>query len=300
ALEAPFRRMLERYGLDAADWDKIRATPLEEDLGATWLKPRSIEDPVLQRRVMEMILAETDMAVPVPGIRQQALINSRAKRGTWLGELLRTGFQFKSFPVTVMFLQGQRIMGQQGWNRAAYATGMIALTTAAGALAIDMKDVAKGRDPRPHADWEFWLEAAFQGGGAGIYGDFIRSSESRFGSGIDDTLKGPAWQTAATIESLTLDPLWALKEGKDPKIGKKAVRALRSETPGGSLWYLRLGFERLLADQLQEWADPDYRQSWRRMERDADKRGQEFYWAPGETAPDRAPDISNLFEGQDQ
>lgn len=301
ALEPNFRRFLQRYGFDAAEWDRIRATPLQSERGAEWILPHAIEDREIRMRLMEAILTEVDHAVPVPGLRQMAVINARAKKGTWLGELLRTGFQFKAFPVTVMMMQGQRAMALQGWERMRYAASMAVLMTAAGALSVWMKDISKGRDPR-RADGQFLLEAFAQGGGGGIYGDFVRSSQDRFGSGFEETLKGPAWRSAAALESLTLGAIGAARRGENVNYGRRAVKALGAETPGSSLWTTRLLFEREMLDTMQEWTDPGYRQSWQRTERAArDQYGQGFWWAHGEAAPERAPDLSTIIlEGAEQ
>lgn len=299
ALDAPFRNFWIRHGFDAADWDRIRATPLAEERGAQWFLATNVADQQLRTRLLGAILYETDYAVPVPGLRTQAAINARAKKGTWLGELLRTGFQFKSFPVTVMMQQGQRIMAMQPWSRAGYAVNMFILMSTAGVVTLWLKDIAKGRDPR-ELDGQTLLEAFAQGGGGGIYGDFIRSSQSRFGSGFEDTLKGPAWQTAATLERLTLGAIAADRRGDNVNYGGRVVRALRSELPGGSLWYTRLAFERLVLDQLQSMIDPHYARSWGRMAQRARDQGSGFWWAPGELTPERAPDLSAAIGGEQQ
>lgn len=295
-LDAPFRRMFERYGFDAEAWDAIRRTPLTDELGAKWLQPASIADRKLGERVMAMILSETDFAVPVGGLEINAAVHGAFKSGTILGELGRTAFQFKSFPVTVTMLHARRMMAVTSWQgRAGYLAALLGLTTVAGAVALQMKEIAKGKDPRPMTDWTFWGAAAAQGGGAGIYGDFLKGSESRFGQSVTDVLKGPAWQTAETINALTLDAGWdAFDPDTEVKYGARVSRALRSEVPGGSLWYGRLAFERMVLDQLQEQIDPDYRQSWRRMEKRADEHDQEYYWRPG-ASTSRAPDFSNAL-----
>ena len=65
---------------------------------------------------------------------------------------------------------------------------------------------------------------------------------------------------------------------------------MRQNTPGGSLWYIRLAYERMLLDQLQMMVDPDARAAFHRQKRNRKRDyGQEFWWAPGETAPRRAP-----------
>lgn len=295
-LDPRYRRMLQRYGIESAEWDAIRATPLREERGATWLYPMDISDTRLGDRVLGMIQAETDIAVPVGGLELSALVNSTFRPGTWLGELGRTAFQFKGFTATVTLLHARRMMAMTTWQgRAGYMLGLMILTTMAGALSLAMKDLAKGKDPRAMDNWAFWGQAAAQGGGAGIYGDFLKSSESRFGASFSDTFKGPAFATFDTLNSLTLDAMWDAAAGENVNYGRRLTRAVRGETPGGSLWYMRAAFERLLIDQMQEMADPDYRKAFDRMEKRAAEQGQAYWWRPGETAPDRAPDLANAL-----
>src|SRR5438094_1465431 len=63
-----------------------------------------------------------------------------------------------------------------------------------------------------------------------------------------------------------------------PKVGRFASKY----APGGNLFYSRLAVQRLLWDQLQQAADPDANQSFRRIMQSARKDyGTEFWWRPG-------------------
>lgn len=295
-LDAPLRRALERNGIGADGWERIRKTPLEVERGVPWLLPANIEDRALGDRLLQMIQGETDFAVPVADLRTRAMMNSVAPRGTWFGEIARTALQFKTFGISMMLTHGRRMIEQGAWNGAKYAAGLFIGTTVMGALALQMKEIAKGKDPRPMDDdhkSEFWGAAALQGGGFGIFGDFLGSSENRFGGGLGSTLLGPGVQTASNVGNLTIGNAARAIRGDKTNVGRDAVKLLKQETPGGSLWYARLGLERLVLDQLQEAVDPDYRDSVRRMKKKADERGQEFWWEPGELAPERAPELQN-------
>lgn len=283
-LDPRFRTTLERYGFDAADWDLIRKTPLEIDRGVPWIKPQNVEDPALGDRLLEMILTETDYAVPMPDLRTRAMFNSIAPRGTIGGELVRSALQFKSFGVSVMISQMHRIMEQTAGNAARYAAGLIIATTVMGGLAVQLKLTKDGKDWRPMDDPKFWGAAALQGGGFGIFGDFLGSATNRFGGGFAQTLAGPLAQDVDNIMSAATakDPVWPL------------LKTLKQAAPGQSLWYLKLGMDRLIADEIQQATDPNYRRSWRRMERFAREQQTQYWWAPGETAPERAPDLDNL------
>lgn len=314
ALDPQFRDLLRRYDIGPAGWDAIRATPTKRERGADWIMPRDIADQALGDRVYEMIATEADFAVPTPDIRVRALTNMVAPKGTWVGEMMRTGFLFKGFGIGMILMQSRRIAeasSQGGWAAGKYAAGLFIATTLAGALAMEAKGVLAGKNPQPVGgvpgltqeqldaiargeapkasyDQKFWASAAAQGGGFGIFGDFLYSSTNRVGGGLAATLAGPTVQTAQNlVDAVT---------SKRP--GWKLLKAVRDELPGGSIVGLRLAFDREVMDQIQQQIDPDYRAAWRRMAQRAADQGTDYWWAPGDTAPESAPDFSNLQPAQ--
>jgi hypothetical protein len=294
ALDPAFQRALNRYGIGEARWDAIRRTGKREEDGADWIFPQDIKDREAAEALMDFVQSETDMAVPVPDLRTRALIARAGAPGTWTGEILRAGFLFKGFPLSILMLHGRRMFDQTGgWNQARYGLTLMALLTAGGAVSIQLKELAKGRDPRDMDNRKFLGAAALQGGGLGIFGDLLGQDENRFGGGIGATLVGPAVQTASNVKALTTDNLIAWLDGDDktkPNVGKDAMKIVRQEVPGSSLWYTRLAYERLFADQVQNWIDPDAADAYKRMEKRAEDQGS-GYWAPPGTASGwRSPD----------
>lgn len=307
-LDGKLSRAMQRHGISAADWDAIRGSALEEYKGAAWLLPQNVEDRGAGDRLMQWILTETDYAVPVADLRTRAVMNSVAPKGTWVGEIARSALLFKTFGISLILTHGRRMVQQAPANAIGYALAFTAATTIGGALAMQLKEIAKGKDPRPIPgpdqdpldSAEFWGAAMLQGGGFGIFGDFLGSAENRFGGGVASTLGGPLAGTATNVTglafSLAKQPLGDDKANP----GRDLVKIIKQETPGSSLWYSRIAFERLLADQLQQQIDPNYRRSWRQIEQRARERGQDFWWEPGETSPQRAPAIENAWGGNDQ
>ena len=174
--------------------------------------------------------------------------------------------------------------------------------TILGALAIQMKETAKGRDPRDMTSVEFWAFAITQGGGAGIFGDFFFSDVNRFGGGIAETLAGPGVSFLDDMLRFSVGNARELALGEDTRAGRELVGLLRNFTPGGSLWYLRLAYEREVLDQLQQVIDPEASQSFRRRIQSARQYDTQFFAPPGSSAIQgkgslRAPDISNALGG---
>jgi hypothetical protein len=285
-LEPRQRSALARYGMDGADWDALRSAPMDTDGGVEWLSPHNVGDPELASRFMEMIHEETDIAVPVADLATRAFVNSKLERGTVMGEVGRSLFQFKSFGVSVLIRQAQEIMAMQGAQAARYAGGLLIGTTLMGALAMQLKAIAAGKDPRPMEDEAFWGAAILQGGGFGIFGDFLHSSQSRAGNGFAQTLAGPMVDDAQGIANVI--------GSKHPE--RRLVQEAKGFIPGNTLWYTRLAFDRMVADQIQQAIDPDYRKSWKRLDKYAAEQGTGYFWRPGEGQPARAPDFSNALE----
>jgi hypothetical protein len=298
ALDPAYQRTLGRYGIGDGVWDAIRATEKRTDQGGDWIFPQDIKDRAAADALMDFVLSETDYAVPVPDLRTRALMNDVATPGTWVGEIVRSAFLFKSFPLSILMLHGRRMLDQEGpWNKAKYALTLMGMLTAGGALAIQLKELAKGRDPREMDNRKFLGAAALQGGGLGIFGDLLSSDENRFGGGIGSTLLGPAVQTVSNVKALTIDNIIAALDDDEktkPNVGKDAAKVIRQEIPGSSLWYTRLAYERLFADQVQKWIDPKAEEAYGRMEKRAAEQGGGYFAKPGELPGSwRAPDFEN-------
>lgn len=284
----PFRKQLERYGFDASSWERIRSTPHEDVGGTKWLLPENIEDRALAERLSEMVATETDYAVPTASIRITSAINSTLRRGTWIGEIGRSVLLFKSFPLTVMWMHGRRFIEQQGVDKARYAANLMISTTLMGAVALQLKQIASGKDPQEMDDPTFWGKAVAQGGGLGIMGDFLNNATSRFDQDFWTSALGPVVGAVDDVRRVARPG----NEGRDLR------RLIQSNTPGSSLWYAKLAFQREVLDQMQMQTDPEYFNSFDRMEQRAREDGSAYWWRPGETAPDRAPDFENAIAGE--
>lgn len=304
-LDAGFRGMMERHGLNARDWDAIRATPVQQWRGSDWLFAQDIENRDLGDRVLAMLGSEQDRAVPMNDFETRAVTNDSLRRGTALGETVKTSLLFKGFGIAMLANQGRRIMGIQGWgNRARYLASLTATMTLAGAATIQFREIANGRDPRPMDPTTpegraFWAAAAIQGSGFGIASDVLGLVvEPRLGSWAK-YLTGPAVDSIQNVGTLGFKGAMGVGYAagltdKDPNFGGSLAKTLREEMPGGNLWYSRLAFQRLVSDNLSAALDPNYLRARSQMEKRARDNGSDYWWRPGELTPDRAPDVANV------
>jgi hypothetical protein len=231
----------------------------------------------------------------VPGLLSATII-ADSKPGTIGGELLRSSAMYKSFTLSVLFNQIRRIRMIEGnGGRAAYFAQYLAAMTLMGAVAIQLKESAKGRDPRPMDEGRFWGAALLQGGGLGIFGDFFGATTSRAGGGLAETAAGPVVGLGSDIGRAVSSNIARAAEGKDPLIGRDVVNLARRYNPTASLWYTRLAMDRLLWDQLQQVLDPEAEDLWRRQEGTQRKSfGNASWWRRGQTSPDRGPNLDAI------
>jgi hypothetical protein len=302
-MDPAFRDFMERNGITEHDWSTLSWITPHDDRGARYMRPQDMEmiDQDLATRYMAMIHRFTKMAVPEPTVRARAAILGETRAGTMSGEFMRIASQFKGFSVGVIFLHGMdiyRTIGGGNWRSGAYrAGGLLTTMTLLGGMALQIKEVINGKDPRDMRDPAFWAAAFLQGGGIGIYGDFLFADVNRFGGGLESTIAGPLTSRADNLRNLTIGNIAELASDKDTNFGREAVRALRENTPGGNIWYLRLAYERVFLDQLQRLADPRAHTSLRRKVQNRRRDyGQEYWWTPGQASPHRAPDLGQAVE----
>lgn len=296
------REALKRYNIGRDEWERFRQLEPMDYRGARYLRPldaiEQLGDEDLAAKLLAMIHTESNFAVPVPDARVRAITTMGQSAGTWAGEGARALFQFKSFPLTVILTHAIRgaTIGRWG-SLLGYTGGAFIATSIIGALAIQSKEISRGKDPRPMDDPKFWVAAMAQGGGAGIAGDFLFSPVSRFGQGPFITALGPSVGLGDDLLKLTLDNVKQAVAGDDTNFADELVQFTSRNLPGSSIWYSRLVLEREIFDQLRLLADPKRaRESWRRtLSRRRKEFGQDYFWRPGETAPDRGPDFSNAL-----
>ncbi|MBH1564726.1 hypothetical protein I5U69_17515 [Stenotrophomonas maltophilia] len=308
AIDAADHRILLSKGITDSDYKVWKLAQLEDWGGGndTMLTPDSIYripdsalasmgDPTTLRqnaatRLLGVVLEETDMAVIEPGARERALMMSGLQRGTWKGELARSVFLFKSFPIAMLTRHLQRGWSMPtGTGRAAYLAALIASTTVMGAMSMQISEVLTGRYPRKMTDGRFWVAAMLKGGSLGLYGDFLFSDTTRYGQGPVASLLGPVVGLFESAFGLTQGNAVKAAQGKEVDAGAEAVRFAKSNMPGANLWYSKAVMDHLIFHQLQEYFSPGY---LRRMKQRSEREfGQKYWWEPGEAVPDRAPNL---------
>lgn len=305
--ELPFNRVMERYGITPDEWDAFRNnTPTwnpRQDV--SFMRPIDIlqtdlpNKQQLYRKMQAMIFEEARKMIPEATIEGAVSLKDTTRPDTLVGSLLYSFAMYKNFPVSFAMIYGRLGMTSRSVKgRLAFYAGLGAAMTMVGALGTQMREVARGRDPLPMDNAAFIGKAFLSGGALSIWGDFLFSGVNAYGQGPKDMVAGPLVALLGDTTSLALGDAfqWADTVGslnnKEFKstTAAKAVEWAKRYTPGTSVWWARLALERQVWDRLQEIADPNaYKKRKSQMRKQERDYGNEYWWAPGQSAPDRAP-----------
>jgi hypothetical protein len=316
ALDAGDRQRLIAKGWQPDEWAVVRAAELEDWRGTPMLTPAAIyrveSAPLALRervasRLLGTIVDESEYASLNPDLTTRTIQAGGRERGTGTGELWRSAMLFKSFPIAMLSRHWGRVIDAQApltpASRLAYAGALTFGLTVFGALAIQLKDLAAGKDPRdmtgdqgddPARLAKFWGAAFAQGGGGGFLADMLMAGIGRQGqSGATAMLGNVAGPVIGSASELVYDVgienIREASQGKDTHAGAEFVRWLRGHTPAVNLWYWRLAVGDQLFHNVQEAINPGYLS---RVQQRAQKEwGQQYWLMPGADMEPRAPDF---------
>lgn len=318
ALPKDFSRAISLYGIDAGKWDIIRSLPQKLADGRNYLTPEGIDDvpddaivayltakgkktsPYAIREMREEIKSQFrtffsdrgSFAVLEPDAQTRAYLNQGTDPGSPLGIIARFVTQFKSFPAAfIQKVAARDIYGRgsdtlreamKNTNGEMAAFGqMFVWTTLFGYGALQLKEMAKGREPRVPEDLPGFAKlvqaSMLQGGGLGIYGDFLFGEmRNRYGQTPVSNLLGPTFGTVNDV----MDLYGRAKNGDD--LAGNAVRVILNNTPFYNLFYTKPVIDYLIVYRMQESLSPGY---LRRMEERIQKENNtSFIFPPSEYA----------------
>lgn len=317
-LDALDRELIEKTGLNERAWEVMRlADPVVDRKGNQLMSARSIYeipdsdltrfgDPQKVRdevatQFQAHLLDEQGMAVVEAGLRERTWMSAGQRKGTGMGELVKSMLQFKSFPAAFLMRHGSRAMAQDGVKgKAAYGVSLFAMTTLLGALAVQLKELANGNDPStmwdsddPQKAMNFWTRSAIQGGGLSILGDILVAGTDTSGRSASDFMVGPLGSDVKAVLGLTVGNLTQYYDDKDTNAANEAFRLLKNKIPAQNLFYTKAATNRMIFDEMQDMIAPGYREKLlRKAERQHDRTR---FW--GDDVGDiQMPDFSELIK----
>ena len=192
--------------------------------------------------------------------------------GTIPGEAIRFMGQFKGFPFAVYQKTVGREMGAWREGRKIEAmfgvARLIAGTALFGYMSMTAKDLMSGKTPRDPLKWKTFGASMLQGGGLGIYTDFLFGNIQNSTS-LLSTIGGPIPTEAIKIISAINYAI----NGSGGRAGKLAYASIKDNIPFLNLFYLKTALDYAIGYQMMETLSPG---ALKRMEKRMEKSGQEF------------------------
>lgn len=322
-LNAMDRELIEKTGLNERAWEVMRlADPVVDRKGNQLMSARSIYeipdsdltrfgDPQKVRdevatQFQAHLLDEQGMAVVEAGLRERTWMAPGTRKGTAMGEIMKSMLQFKSFSASFLMRHGSRTMAQQGvQGKAAYAIPLVAMTTILGGLVVQLNELKNGNDPAtmwdsddPDKTLDFMKRSFVAGGGLPVLGDILVAGMDTSGRDAGDFIAGPFGSDFKRILSLTIGNATQSANGIESNWLNEAYRFAKSKIPAQNLWYTMAATNRMIFDNFQDMIAPGYREKLlRKAEREHDRTRWlgDFDWGSGFDEA-RAPDFERLTE----
>jgi hypothetical protein len=309
ALPARLQTTLQRYGIEAAEWNAIRRVEKRAADGKDYVLPGEIaalpDDAIahlaktgtetelgriredLRSKLGSYIIDQTREGMTESRASDRAFGTLGTNPGTFAGEAVRLLMQFKQYPMTFVRRSVGRELLRDGVDVAGLAH-LIVATTLLGYVSMTAKELAKGRNPRNPQDAGDYAKLVFaamqQGGGLGIYGDFLFGEANRLGGGFVGTLAGPS--IGGTIEDVHR-LLASIRDGSTTKsrgqiAAAEGLQVAKNNAPFVNLFYTRMVLDYFIVHRLQEAVNPGY---LRRYEQRVKKENNQTFWLRPTASP---------------
>lgn len=293
-IEPEMKEAFARWGMGQDDFNKMMSVNphIADETGADFIRPEDLAAAghiETARKYGNWLADMSQSASNEPRLLTRYITTGAFKKGTGMRAVVSSAMMFKSFGVTVMLnhtIPSLRRFAVSG-NPTEFVGGLLIGTTLLGGMAIQARDLLYGKTPRDMTNPKFWGAAMMQGGGFGIFGDFLFSDYSRFGNSLATTLGGPIVGSTNDVMRVFKGNFdRALDEGQESKFFGDLYQFGERNIPGVKLWYTRLLMERLFLDHAERMIDPNFDKRMRRIESMMRKdKGQQFWWKPGKVQP---------------
>lgn len=290
------QRAFAQYGITPSEWTALRGVGdhFENSNGQTLLTPDAALRTGMDSKAAENLAMKlaayysdtADRATISPRIRDREILLRGTRPGDPLGEVARFISQFKTWPIAMARQTFDAEFRSGTPARAAIpgALQLVAGMTILGYLRTALADLSSGKNPEPITPGTL-VSSLAQGGGAGIYGDFLFGSSNRFGQSAVETMLGPVLgEGTNTLWSIWNDLRdYATGNKKDLRsVETKLTKFAHQNTPFVNLFYTRLAADYLIWHSLQESVNPGYLERGERRLRQ--QTGQTYWLSPAEHA----------------
>jgi polyhydroxyalkanoate synthesis regulator phasin len=296
---------LGSHDIGPLEWETIRKGGRKAADGSRYLTPegvRSLPDAIADEAERERVASLYQGAIRElgekaniePGARVKSAVNIGTRPGTVIGEAVRAGMQFKGFSFAYLqdvlgeevYGQGYNTLGQmlrKGKGDMVGIAYLVAMSTIYGYASMYCKDLIKGKKPRDPESPKTAMAAMLQGGGAGLYGDFLFGEKSRFGSSALESALGPTYGFAKGLIDIKENARPAIGETmpldkRARRVGVGVLDMTTRYTPFLNLFYVRPVMDFLIFNQAKDALAPGYfRRRQAQIKRDNDQEVQPWF-----------------------
>lgn len=262
-------RQIGNKGLD----EFLDASGIEKTDAA---REQALED--LSEKLGMYFIDRTSHAILIPDLRESTLILGSSQPGTVYGELMRQIALFKTFSVSfARKLWGRKLYGGNlaGNKNILAVVEIMATSTLMGMGILDLKLAGQGKEPREFGA-KFIAASFLQGGGMGIWGDFLFGQYNRYGQTLTGTFIGPGLGTINDFASF-MDKLVKMDHPAEA-----AFQFFGRNTPLINILFLKTALNYLFLYSLAEHLSPGY---LGRMQRNlAKQQDEQLIFAPSQFA----------------
>lgn len=293
------RAWLESNGITEKMWETVKTVSKngEIDLNTLFSTDQRLFEQWVGARV-----SFVRSSVPEPSALVQTAMGANYAAGTFPREMKAALLGLQSYNLSLVHVQAQiaanNILLATKSSKIGQITAVAAYSAIMTGLSLQLKAVSSGQDFYDPTDPKYWGTAFLMT--MPYVGDILpKLFKSKDSGDVAKAMMGP--YLAAGFTTLVKMKVaaetgfqYAILDSIPKSKWESAMYAvfddLATYVPGSNTWMTKLAVDRLIKDQIQKVADPKaYNAFSKEEQRLREQSDREFYWAPGEVAPSRAP-----------
>lgn len=258
---------LFRHGIEAADWDKIRAVTDTRN-GNKYIFLDNVADRNAQNLLAGLYRGmSSQINVGTGAVEKSAMI--RFEKGTFFGEINRQIAMFKTFGYSMhrAFLKEVRgnpdklvskIAGMEMRGDLSRAVQYTMYLMAGAYVSMAIKDIIAGKSPRdPTEDNGLGIvELLAESGAVNPLLNLMLSQAANEHSTWQERALGPTASTIGRMTESIQSALLNYSNGDDDKGNKYVLKAFKEVTPNTA--YTKIAFTYALQNEINDMLDPEY------------------------------------------
>lgn len=298
-LSSDMKKTFNRYGIEEKDWDLIRSNKdaMKNYKGTYYVTPDMASDftdesmknhagkdnlsakekkelqESLEFKMQMYFLEETDTAQLTPSAADRAMLIRGHAPGTVAGELLRFISQFKQYSLNVtrrglgrLLLQNSNDGLMKSILQGNVSTrGLLEYMVSAaimGYVSTAATSMLKnGYVPDPSKP-SVWGSSLVDGGGLGLFGDYLFHNYNQYGQGLIQMSAGPVAGAAANMARLMSTLVDFDNKGHrlsyHQRVLKNVLTLTKQYTPFVNMFYTKAVFHYLLNHHVMNYIDQSY------------------------------------------